>query len=256
MYLRGKSGYMPKPLLSKIQSDLREALNCADLIVHYSFKDTPGQLVQTVRYITRATFRDSTWDGYMARELFNFRNIRWWGDWQGEAVWQLSQAEAEGEDIAGLEAVSKLQSGICPDCGQPLRVLHHKFGTGEPVRWSQPIDSTYLAIWSAVEIAGTGYYRIPWQSRSGTVLSPGEILRLQALAARARQKPSVNPSAVAMRQPLDKLRSDFHQQRLSRKQQLARDNAAWAYIELCELLWRANGDGLSIRPKDEAIKLL
>ncbi|GAJ06911.1 unnamed protein product, partial [marine sediment metagenome] len=60
----------------------------------------------------------------------------------------------------GLAAVAVLQEGICPDCGQPLKVLYHNH-KGKPVRWSRAIDAVYLNIWSAKEIAGSGYYRIP-----------------------------------------------------------------------------------------------
>ena len=41
-------------LLEEIKQKLRAALNCPDLIVHYSYFDKPGQIVQKARYITRA----------------------------------------------------------------------------------------------------------------------------------------------------------------------------------------------------------
>lgn len=221
MYQRGKSGYMPKPLLDRIVSDLRDALDCPELIVHYSYKDKPGQIVQTVRYITRATFKDATWERYMVEELYNFRNIRWWGSWSGEAAWELEQAEAEGEDVAGLGAVASLQTGMCPDCGMPLKVLHHSHRTGLPVQWTKPIDSVYLDTWGAQEIAGSGYYRIPRQPCSGSALSPEEFIRLQQLEARARQRPSVHPWSVAMRQAVDELwRSTRTYQRMYRRKLL------------------------------------
>jgi len=183
-YEKRKSGYMPRPLLDLVQGDLRSALNCPDLIVHYSYFDKPGQIVQKARYITKATFKDEGWDRYMADELYGFRNMRWWGNWKGEPVWELSQAEKEGEDVGGLEAVRSLQEGVCPDCGQPLKVLYHNRKTDKPVHWAKAVDSVYLLIWGAREIAGTGYYRIPHKEWAGHTFSPDELLRLEQIKAK------------------------------------------------------------------------
>ena len=124
----------------------------------------------------------------MANELWNFRNMRWWGSWKGEAVWQLADAAKEGVDVEGLEAVSKLQEGRCPDCGQPLKVLYHNHKTGKPVQWSRPVDSVYLELWQAQEIAGSGYYRIPHREWAGYSFSPGELVRLEQLEHSHRQR--------------------------------------------------------------------
>ncbi|MBA7672644.1 hypothetical protein ES703_80828 [subsurface metagenome] len=188
------SAYLEKPQLEEIKASLRAALNCPELIVHYSYFDKPGQMVQKVRYITRATFLNDQWNPYMARELFNFRNIRWWGSWKGAVAWELKELEGEGEDIAGLEAVSSLQRGICPDCGRPLKAIRHNSRTGQAVVWSRPIDSVYLKIWDSREISGSGYYRIPGtKSRYRSIFSPEEILKLEQLEVRARASPSVSP---------------------------------------------------------------
>lgn len=247
MYQRGKSGYMPKPLLDRIKAELRQALNCPDLIVHYSKRDTPGKIMHCARYVTRATFKDYTWNEYMAQELWNFRNIRWWGNWNAQPVWDLRKAQAEGVDVEGLQAVSNLQLGVCPDCGKPLRVLKHNHNTAGPVRWSKPIDSTYLLIWSAKEIAGTGYYRIPYQARSGTIFTPGEILRLQTLETKARRGPSVGEFARAMRRSVDDLWRSTRTYKAMYRHMLGD-----ADREDTELLGRVNGDGLAIQPKAEA----
>jgi hypothetical protein len=254
MFLRGKSGFLPKPLLNRIKVELREALNCPDLIVHYEKRDSPGKIMHCVHYITRATFRDYSWNQYMAQELYDFRNIRWWGLWKGELAWELKQAEAEGEDIAGLEAVSGLQQGICPDCGKPLRVLHHSH-TGQPVQWSQPIDSTYLLIWGAKEIAGTGYYRIPRQAvRFGsTVFSPGEVLRLQELQAKAQAGKSIHPWAIAMRQSVDELWHRTYTYKRIMRRKLEEEWEVTEDTNDIELLGRDNGVGLAIQPKAEAV---
>lgn len=193
-------GHLEPDLLETIKAELRAALNVPDLIVHYSYFHRPGQIVQKARYVTRATFRNYDWNQYMANELYNFRNMRWWGNWRGEAAWQLADAAAEGEDVAGLEAVASLQTGICPDCGQPLKVLYHNHKTGKPVQWSRPVDSFYLNMWQAEQIAGTDYYRIPHKEWQGYKFSPGELLKLEEMEAKATDEPSVFPEAVSTRE--------------------------------------------------------
>jgi hypothetical protein len=136
----------------------------------------------------------------MANELWNFRNMRWWGSWKDAPVWTLNEAAAAGEDISGLEAVSKIQSGVCPDCGLPLKVLYHNHKTGKPVLWTRPVDSVYLDIWRAEEIDGTGYYRIPAKEWTGFSFSPGELVRLEEVEAKARASPSVFGVAVLARE--------------------------------------------------------
>ena len=74
-------GHLDKKVLKNIKAELRSTLNVPDLIVHYSYFDKPGQIVQKARYVTRATFTNESWNYYMANELYNFRNMRWWGKW-------------------------------------------------------------------------------------------------------------------------------------------------------------------------------
>lgn len=253
MFERGKSGYLPKPLLDRIKAELRQALNCPELIVHFEKRDTPAKIVHVVRYITRATFREYTWNEYMAHQLYDFRNIRWWGRWKDEAAWQLGEAEREGEDVAGLQAVDKLQAGICPDCGKPLKVWHHN-DTGQPVRWSKPVDSTYLLIWSAVEIAGTGYYRLPaLVPTSRSILTPGEILRLQELEAKHKFDAI---RRLAPSQDDDELRRRVNELKLDKlRQHRSLSAAMWFGFDdddgPDEAALDSYGDGLSVRPEDE-----
>lgn len=169
-------GYLEPGRLEEIKASLRKALKCPDLIVNYSYTDQPGQMMHKLRYVTRATFKNYDWDPYMAEQLFNFRNTRWWGVWQGEPAWSLKQAEDQGADVSGLAAVAHLQGGICPDCGQPLKALYHNHDTGRPVQWTKPVDSIYLTLWDAKEINGTGYYRIPHKDWTGTTFSPDKVV--------------------------------------------------------------------------------
>ena len=168
-------GYIEPEKLEEIKAALREALHCPDLIVNYSYADSPGKIMHKLKYVTRTTFKNKDWNPYMAAELFNFRNTRWWGKWNNEPAWELNQAEAEGADIDGLAAVGNLQEGVCPDCGQSLKTIYHNHA-GQPVQWTRPIDSMYLTLWNAEEIAGSGYYRIPHCEHTGTIFSPDKVM--------------------------------------------------------------------------------
>ncbi|MDD5486848.1 MAG: hypothetical protein PHW65_04775 [Dehalococcoidales bacterium] len=162
--------------LESIKAALRQALNVPDLIVNYSYTDMPGKMVHIQRYITRATFRNYDWNPYMATELWNFRNMRWWGDWKQEPAWTMD--EAEDEKAEDIKTIISFSEGLCPICGEPLKVLYHNHKTGEPVRWTQPVDSIFLNIWGAEEIGDTGYFSIPHKECDGGMLSPGQFLNI------------------------------------------------------------------------------
>ncbi len=173
------SGFIEPEKLLEIKQALREALNCPDLIVHYSFAETPGEIYHKLKYVTRATFNDYSWNPYMANQLYGFRNGRWWGKWNDEPAWELTkEIESEADMIAAKE-INLLGSGICPDCGAPLK------------KWARPVDSAYLTIWGAQEIGKTGYYRIPHKEWQGGPLTPEAMLRLEQMEIEAKAKPSV-----------------------------------------------------------------
>ncbi|GAI97293.1 unnamed protein product, partial [marine sediment metagenome] len=93
-------------------------------VVNYSYVKVVPKMVHVLKYVTRATFRDYTWDDRMAAELYNFRNMRSWGSWKDEPAWEL-------EEKAELETIAKLGEGKCPVCGEPLT-------------WSRAIDIAWL----------------------------------------------------------------------------------------------------------------
>ena len=214
-----KTGYMPRLLLQELQADLRTALGIPELIIHYSYCQTPGQKVHKVRYVTRSTFLKEYWDPYMARELWRFRNTRHFGLWPKDEpnVWELTQAEEEGEDVAGLSTIQALRKGYCPDCGSELKVLRYN-EKGDPIHWTAPFDCRLLEPWGAEEIQGTGYYRVPALGRNGTVLTPDELLRLEELAVARMRNRSPQPFAELTRKPPDELRklTDTHKRMLRR----------------------------------------
>lgn len=199
-----EGGKLAPGKLEDVKKALRAALGVPDLIVKYGWVNKPGKMVQRVRYLTRPTFQNESWDPYMAAQIWGFRNIRFWGNWKGPAVWDLQQAEAQGEDVAGLEAVSKLQEHICPDCDAPLAVCDYRKKlnkrTGEhelvldkltrlpiPVYWSKLLPVVLLEAAGGVEICAD-YYRIPagWIDHLPGPLPAAKmsLFRLRAINAR------------------------------------------------------------------------
>jgi len=114
--------YIPESRLEGLKTAIRAALGEQNLIVNYSYRRSPGEMVHTLKYVTRATFRDPRWDIGMALELRGFRNQSWWGSgqWNGEIAWSLddlsgeAKKELEGMDI---EAVTALNEGKSPYTG-------------------------------------------------------------------------------------------------------------------------------------------
>ena len=140
-YLRGEKLEAVKQAIrgALLPRTMRQHYN---LVINYSYTKAPGKMYHTLKYVTRATFLDYTWDDCMASRLWNFRNNLSWGKWEGPEVWPVNTRKLE------LCAISELQQNRCPTCGEALR-------------WrSKPVDSIWLLIWGARDI-GAGYYQLP-----------------------------------------------------------------------------------------------
>jgi hypothetical protein len=97
------------------------------------------KMLHVVEYVTRATFLQESWDGYMAAQLYGFRNIRWWGTWSGPAAWSLPDES--------YKVTSALERGCCPGCGVSLSC-------------GKPVDRVWLQIERIVNSLGDGYYEL------------------------------------------------------------------------------------------------
>lgn len=130
--------------LEKLKADLRAELECPDLIVHYDYVDEVPQMVNKLKYILRPTYLDERWFPKLRHELFNFRNVRYWGTWKGLPVaWH-----TEGEEI--YETIAKLESCECPNCHTKLKA-------------SNPVSSKYFDAWQAaghVQALGAAYFKL------------------------------------------------------------------------------------------------
>jgi hypothetical protein len=115
--------------LEQIKADLRRELQCPELIVHYDYFDEVPRMVNKLKYITRATYLDERWFPELRHELFNFRNVRYWGKWNMPVAWH-----TQGEEF--YETIAKLESCECPDCHVKLKA-------------SAPVSSRYFDLWQS-----------------------------------------------------------------------------------------------------------
>lgn len=109
--------------LEAVRKAYAKLLNVPKAVAHYHYTKRPGKMVHHLYYITRATFRDYSWDERMAMELRGFRNMVVWGGvlWKGEPQWSLSDLKGEGKaEVEGLdlEAIQSLHESICPICAR------------------------------------------------------------------------------------------------------------------------------------------
>lgn len=129
--------------LETIKADLRRELECPDLIVHYNYVDTEGQMVNKLKYILRATYLDEAWFPKLRHELYNFRNVRYWGKWDIPTAWHTT-----GEEM--YETIGKLERCECPNCHVKLKA-------------SPVTSSKQFALWQAhgrVQALGASYFKL------------------------------------------------------------------------------------------------
>jgi hypothetical protein len=122
------TGYIYKGKLGEVKRYLKEVLDCPDIIVHYGYRVGRRKVLHTVKYVCRATFRDYTWDENLARDLYGFRNMWWWGRWDNDDVW-------------GDEEMDECElPKVCPICGKPIK-------------WKGVVSAEEVASAGAVEVS-------------------------------------------------------------------------------------------------------
>ncbi|MBA7649241.1 hypothetical protein ES703_57036 [subsurface metagenome] len=146
-------GYLSPEKLELIKVAYAGILGCQVVDVNYRYRRSPGEKVHTLKYVTRATFRDYKLDPRMALELRGFRNQLWWGSgkWDREPVWSLDDLRGPAkQDLGELDAraVESLESGTCPACGQPLD-------------WSRVQPISTLMAEKNKRFLGAGYWELP-----------------------------------------------------------------------------------------------
>jgi len=144
-------GWMSPKKLKAINRAYASLVGAAVIDIKYRYRLSPGKMVHSLKYVTRATFRDYELDLEMALELRGFRNMVVWGrgQWDGEAAWSLdelsgkAEAEVEGLDIEAIEALVEKR---CPVCGEAV-----VWGEALPIGLLNMVDKTPL---------GAGYWRL------------------------------------------------------------------------------------------------
>jgi len=126
-------------------------IDLAKVNVNYRYRRSPGKMIHTLKYITRATFHDYEWDMEMSLELRGFRNMVVWGrgQWNEPAVWSIDDLGGKGKtEIEGLdiEAIDNIVNRICPVCKLDL-----KWGKALPIGLLNMVEK---------ESYGAGYYRL------------------------------------------------------------------------------------------------
>lgn len=123
-----EGGKVKRCQLRQLRRDLRSALSLSrEPVINYQFTYEPGQMWHHLKYVTRATFLERSWDEELGRELYGFRNAAWWGSWKGPVAWSMADLggdlhdDDEGPQPGELAAVGKLEEGTCPVCGTKIR---------------------------------------------------------------------------------------------------------------------------------------
>ena len=118
-----KAGRISPEKLAAIKLGWAAILGVDKAVADYSFTRKQGKMVHILKYVTRSTFHEEAWDESLASELWNFRNMRSWGDWDAPPAWKL-------EGRSKFEHIVQLQKGLCPVCGHAL-----VWGKAMPIAW-------------------------------------------------------------------------------------------------------------------------
>lgn len=134
------AGYLEKNRLTVLRGLLKRALHLSrEPVINYHYSVRPKKMRHWLRYVCRATFLVKAWDPELAEELWNFRNMSWWGKWDDHPAWDLPEH-------GHLAEVAALEHGLCPICGKP-------------VEWTRPRPIAWLDVYRARPLAG-GYYAL------------------------------------------------------------------------------------------------
>jgi hypothetical protein len=113
-----------------------------DLDIRYAYRRTPKQIMHTIKYVTKASFRDIEWDEPLANALYGFHNGCFAGTWNDPPKWTLTGTDKK------FNALLSLAEGKHPV-------------SGKPIVWNRrPIPFVLVLMEEPVDIGG-GYYLLP-----------------------------------------------------------------------------------------------
>ncbi|GAH95323.1 unnamed protein product, partial [marine sediment metagenome] len=113
-----------------------------DLEIHYQYTTSPKKIYHKLKYITRPTFLDQSWDELLAAEIYGLRNNNTWGKWDQDPKWQLRHSNR------AIAIMAKVEQGLHPISGKPLTWNRHLV----PLSLILSQDPTEIA---------PGYYLLP-----------------------------------------------------------------------------------------------
>ena len=113
-----------------------------DLDIRYAYRRTPRRMMHTIKYVTKASFRDIEWDEPLASALYGFHNGCFAGTWDDSPKWKLTGTDKK------FNALLPLAEGKHPVSGKPI-VWNRR-----PIPWLLVSMETYFDI-------GGGYYLLP-----------------------------------------------------------------------------------------------
>ncbi|GAH90321.1 unnamed protein product [marine sediment metagenome] len=143
-------GYLEPEILDQQKRKLRRLIYPRSVIrkwgdkldIFYEYRQTPAEMMHTLRYCTKATFLDTAWDEALAGNLYGERYSGWWGKWDESPKWELSESARK------LQTLVSLEQGKCPTCG-------------EPIIWNKRPLPFVLVLMEAPVPLGNGYYALP-----------------------------------------------------------------------------------------------
>ena len=143
-------GYLPPGTLDEQKRKLRRMIYPRSVIrkwgdkldIFYEYRQTPAEMMHTLKYCTKATFEHIEWDEPLAGNLYGARYSSWWGKWDESPKWQLDDSDKR------LEALVSLEQGKCPICDSPISWSNH------------PLPSLLLD-WETIVDLGNGYGILP-----------------------------------------------------------------------------------------------
>ncbi|MBA7548959.1 hypothetical protein ES705_41427 [subsurface metagenome] len=143
-------GYIQPDVLDNLKRELRRLIYPRSVVrewgdkldIYYGYRDTRPKILHTLKYCTKATFLDASWDEPLSSTVFREHTASWWGNWEQPEKWQLPASESRLKDLVSLE--------------QGLHPVSHK-----PLTWEKRAVPMVLVLMENPVSLGNGYYRLP-----------------------------------------------------------------------------------------------
>ena len=138
-------GFMDGSKLQRIKRLVGKVLGTDMVVVNYRYTRNVKKMLHWLRYVTRATFLESSWDKEMAEEIYHFNNCHCFGSWEDKPRWDIPLT------LGKLTEISHLEDGFCPYCHSPIEW----FGGISALERSHNLEAL------GYQKIGGGYYSIP-----------------------------------------------------------------------------------------------